>query len=125
MLYRALADATMLAHFAFVLFVVFGGLLVFRWRRMAWVHIPVAMYGAIIEFAGFVCPLTPLENSFRQKAGEVGYGGGFVEHYLFGVIYPEGLTREIQIVLGMVVILFNAAVYGLALRRGRSRGADS
>lgn len=119
MLYRSLADAVLVVHFAFVLFVVLGGLLVLRWPRLAWVHVPVALYGVAIEFLGFVCPLTPLENSLRVRGGEAGYEGGFLEHYITAALYPSGLTREIQLVLGVLLLAFNAAVYALVIRRHR------
>lgn len=111
MWYRALADVVLLAHFAFVLFVVFGGLLALRWPRVAWVHVPLAIYGAVIEFVGFVCPLTPLEVSLRQRGGEAGYAGGFIEHYITATIYPAGLTRQVQIILGVAVVAINLLVY--------------
>ena len=119
MWYRRAADLVLLAHSAFVAFVVLGGLLALRWRRLAWIHIPVALYGAIIEFAGFVCPLTPLENALRHRGGEMGYSGGFVEHYVVRVLYPAGLTRGIQYALGALVLAFNVAAYALWWRRGR------
>jgi hypothetical protein len=111
MSYRLLADLVLLVHAAFVAFVMLGGLAVLRWRRLAWVHLPVVVWGAGIEFAGGICPLTPLENHWRRLAGEQGYMGGFVEHYLMAALYPEGLTRGLQIVLGLVVLAVNAAVY--------------
>lgn len=117
MMYRWLADAVVVLHFAFVLFVVLGGLLVLRWRKLAWVHVPVAMYGALIEFAGFICPLTPLENWLRRRSGEQGYPGGFIEHYLLPVIYPAGMTRQIQLLLGALVLVLNAVVYWLVWRQ--------
>lgn len=116
---RLLADLVLLLHAAFVLFVVLGALLVLRWPRVAWVHVPAALWGACIEFAGWICPLTPLENHWRRLAGEEGYAGGFVEHYVFPVLYPDGLTRNAQLVLGALVLLINAAVYGWAIRRRR------
>jgi hypothetical protein len=115
--YSAAADAILIVHFAFVLFVVLGGVLVPRWPRLALVHVPAALLGALIEFFGLVCPLTPLEIGLRQRAGEAGYRGGFVEHYVTAVLYPEGLTREIQIALGILVLLVNAAIYVIAFRR--------
>lgn len=121
MWYRIGADAVLVLHFAFVLFVVFGGLLTLRWPRIAWVHAPIALYGAIIEFAGFVCPLTPLENSLRQRGGEAGYAGGFIEHYIMAALYPGGLTRNVQLALGAGVLALNAIVYGFAWRRARGR----
>lgn len=117
MWYRWAADAVLIVHFAFVLFVVLGGLLVLRWPRLAWVHVPIAIYGAVIEFAGFVCPLTPLEQSLRHRGGEAGYTGGFVDHYIVAILYPGGLTRSIQLGLGLFVLVFNAVLYGVLLRR--------
>lgn len=113
MWYRALADLVLVAHFAFVLFVVFGGLLVWRWHRIAWIHVPVAVYGAVVEFLGFVCPLTPLEVSLRQRGGEAGYEGGFIEHYITAAIYPSGLTRQVQLILGALVVALNVVVYAV------------
>ena len=98
--FRLLADVTVLLHGAFMAFVVVGGLLAWRWRRVVWVHVPCALWGAMVELAGWVCPLTPLENAFRARAGEAGYRGGFIEHYLVPAIYPAGLTRAHQVVLG-------------------------
>jgi hypothetical protein len=117
MRYRVLADLVLVVHFLFVAFVVLGALLVLRWRGLAWVHVPVALYGAIIEFAGFVCPLTPLEVSLRQRGGEAGYTGGFVERYVTAALYPEGLTREAQWVLGALVLLINGVIYTILVRR--------
>ena len=121
MIYRGLADLTLIIHLAFILFVILGGLLALRWPRLAWVHIPVALYGATIEFVGFICPLTPLEIWLRRRGGEAGYEGGFIEHYITAAIYPTGLTREIQLVLGGLVIAINIAVYTIWLRRRRLR----
>ena len=117
--YGLFADAVLLAHAAFVAFVVLGGLLVLRRPRLAWIHLPVVAWGAGIEFAGGICPLTPLENHLRALAHEQGYAGGFVEHYVFGLLYPEGLTREVQIVLGVGVLALNGAVYAWLLYRRR------
>jgi len=100
-----------LTHFAFVLFVVVGGVLALRWRRVIWVHLPCAVWGALIEFTGCICPLTPLESWLRQRAGRSGYTGGFIEHYLIPVLYPVGLTRPIQIGIGVAVIVINVAIY--------------
>ena len=123
MIYRVLADLVLAVHFGFVLFVVLGGLLVLRWPRLAWVHIPAAIWGVLIEYAGWICPLTPLENSFRVKSGEAGYSGGFVEHYLLPTLYPAGLTRSIQLVLGSAVLVLNLAVYAVVLSKMRNRAA--
>jgi hypothetical protein len=120
--YGLLADAALLVHAAFVAFVVLGGLLVLRWPRLAWAHLPVVAWGAGIEFAGGICPLTPLENHLRALAHEQGYAGGFVEHYVFGLLYPEGLTREVQVMLGLGVLALNGAVYAwLWYRRRQAR----
>lgn len=120
MIHRALADLVLVIHLCFVLFVVLGGLLALRWRRLAWVHVPVALYGAVIEFAGFVCPLTPLEIRLRQRGGQAGYEGGFIDHYITAAIYPAGLTRGIQVGLGVAVLVLNAVVYTIYVRRLRS-----
>lgn len=118
---RLLADLVLLVHLLFVLFVVLGGLLVLRRPRLAWLHLPAAAWGALIEFTGGVCPLTPLENRLRRLAGQAGYEGGFVEHYVTAALYPDGLTREVQVALGVGVLLLNAAVYGLLLGRRKWR----
>jgi len=115
--YGLLADAVLVTHFGFVLFVVFGGLLVLKWRKVAWLHLPAAAWGVAIEYAGWICPLTPLENNLRAHAGESGYEGDFISTYLLPVIYPEGLTRETQVLLGSVALLFNLAIYALVWRR--------
>ena len=122
MLFRGAADLVLILHFGFVLFVVLGGLLALRWPRLAWVHVPVALYGATIEFLGFICPLTPLEVWLRRRGGEAGYEGGFVEHYITAALYPTGLTRELQLALGVGVLAINAVVYGVLLRRRRRAG---
>lgn len=120
MVYRILADLVVGLHALFVAFVVLGGLLALRWPRAAFVHLPAAVWGALIEFQGWICPLTPLEKSLRASAGQSGYPGGFIEHYLLPVLYPEGLTRGVQLTLGVVVIVVNLVVYALVLRRIRS-----
>jgi Protein of Unknown function (DUF2784) len=117
MIYRALADATLLVHLVFVLFVALGAFLVVRWPRVAWLHVPAALWGIYIELSGRICPLTPLENSFRERGGEAGYAGGFIEHYVSAWIYPDGLTRNIQIWLGVVLVVLTAALYWRAFRR--------
>ena len=119
MLFRVLADLVVVVHFAFVLLVVLGGLLVLRWPRVAWVQLPAAVWGMVIEWAGWICPLTPLENSLRARGGAAGYGGGFVEHYLLYVLYPAGLTRNGQVVLGLAVLAVNAVAYGVLVARWR------
>jgi hypothetical protein len=118
--YRLLADLVLLVHASFVAFVMLGGLTVLRWPRAAWVHLPVALWGAGIEFLGGICPLTPLENHWRLLAGEQGYTGGFVEHYIVAMLYPAGLTRTTQVALGLLVIVVNVAIYAYAWRRRRA-----
>jgi hypothetical protein len=117
--YRLLADAVLLTHAAFVAFVMLGGLLALRWPKIAWVHLPVVAWGAGIEFTGGICPLTPLENHLRALADQQGYAGGFIEHYLFGLLYPAGLTRNLQLALGLLVLLVNVIVYAWIWRRHR------
>jgi acyl-coenzyme A thioesterase PaaI-like protein len=119
MSYRLAAGAVVVAHLAFVIFVVAGGLLVLRWRRVAWVHLPAAVWGGLIEFLGWTCPLTPLEQRLWEQAGRLGYEGGFVEHYLVPALYPTGLTRGAQIALGLLVVTVNVTVYGIAWGRAR------
>jgi hypothetical protein len=119
MAYRWLADLTVIVHLAFVVFVVVGGLLVLRRRGWVWIHLPAAIWGASIEWAGWVCPLTPLENWLRLRAGGSGYRGGFVEHYLLPVLYPSELARGTQIVLGGLVVVINVAFYSVVWKRYR------
>jgi len=122
MVYRFLADALIVFHFSFILFVVFGGFLILWNRMFVFIHLPAAFWGALIEFKGWICPLTPLENSLRRAGGQAGYPGGFVEHYLIPVIYPAGLTPQIQYILGSLVILTNICVYAYAAKRKKFRG---
>ena len=117
MIYSLLADLMVIVHLAFILFVVLGGLLVLRWRWIIYLHIPAAIWGAMIEFKGWICPLTPWENQLRQAGGEAGYPGGFIAHYLIPVIYPEGLDSTVQFVLGLFVLLVNGIVYGWLVYR--------
>jgi hypothetical protein len=122
MYYALLADLTVLLHLAFVVFVV-AGVLCVAWRPgCAWLHLPALAWGAGVELTGSVCPLTPLENGLRAAAGETGYSGGFVEHYLLPILYPAGLTRQTQAVLGVVVLALNALAYGWLLARRRRTG---
>jgi hypothetical protein len=114
---RAAADAVLLLHAAFVLFAVFGGLLAWRWRWVAWLHLPAVAWAAFVEFTGRVCPLTPLENALRREAGEAGYGGDFVGNYVVSLLYPEGLTPPMQTLLGAAVVGVNVAIYAAMLRR--------
>lgn len=116
---KILADAIVVIHFLFIIFVICGGLLVIRWRKMAIVHLPAAIWGAAVEIFGWICPLTPLENRFRDLAGETAYSGDFIGRYLLPVIYPENLTAEIQYILGGVVIIVNVMIYFIVVRRHR------
>jgi len=118
-LYRRLADLVLLVHLAFVVFVVLGGLLVLCRPKVAWLHLPAAAWGVLIEFAGWICPLTPWEVSLRLRGGEAGYAGGFIGHYLTSLLYPAGLTRGVQIVLGSFALLLNAAIYSWIVARRR------
>jgi hypothetical protein len=119
--YRLLADAVLVVHLIFIAFVVLGGLLLLRWPRLAWLHLPAVAWGAWIELSAGICPLTPLEVDLRARAGEGSYSGGFIERYLTAALYPEGLDRRHQIVLGAFVLVLNAAIYGwLVWRRRRS-----
>ncbi|HEV2017808.1 MAG TPA: DUF2784 domain-containing protein [Gemmatimonadaceae bacterium] len=123
MIYRGLADLVLVVHLAFVFFVVLGGLLVLRWPRLAWLHLPAAIWGVLIEYTGWFCPLTPLENSFRTRGGEAGYSGGFIQHYIQPLLYPAGLTRSMQIVLGSLALLVNLTAYGMVIV-GRKRAVQ-
>jgi hypothetical protein len=121
-LYGLAAEAVVAFHLAFVLFVVLGGLLVRRWPRAAWVHLPCAVWGALVEITGLICPLTPLEKWLRESAGQASYGGGFIAHYIVPLLYPAGLTRGAQLLLAVFVVALNAAVYvGWWRARGRQR----
>lgn len=123
MLHAWLADGVLALHLAFILFVVCGGLLVLRWPRLAWIHLPAAAWGVLIEYANWICPLTPLEVELRRRGGREGYTGTFLEHYLEPVVYPSGLTREAQILLGSFVLGVNVAVYAWLLARRRRHGS--
>jgi len=125
MITRFLADVIVLVHLAFILFVAAGGLLVFRWPKLAWMHVPAVVWGALIELAGWICPLTPLENRLRGAAGEAAFAGGFIDRYIMPIVYPAGLTRGMQLTLGTIVIAVNLVVYGsLVLRRKRMSSRD-
>jgi Protein of Unknown function (DUF2784) len=114
--YQLLADLIVLVHVVFVIFAVVGGLLAARWRCFVWIHPPAVIWAAIVEFFGWVCPLTPLENWLRRRGGQGGYPSDFIAHYILPVLYPEGLTREVQIALGMIVVLLNLAIYAWIFR---------
>jgi hypothetical protein len=115
--YRAIADLLVLVHALFIVFVVAGGFVAWRWRRIAWIHVPAAAWGAWIEVAGWVCPLTPLENHFRRLAGLDGYAGGFIEHYLVPLIYPGEWTPALRIALATFVLVVNVVAYAVYFRR--------
>jgi len=121
MWYWIAAHLVVVLHLGFVCFVVLGGFMVWRWQWILFLHIPAALWGALIEFQGWVCPLTPLEQQLRQEAGQAGYSGGFIEHYLLPVLYPSSLSREVQMFLGTCVVVINAAAYGWLVSRGRKR----
>src|SRR5947199_8715651 len=111
MVFKLAANALALIHLAFILFVVLGGLLLLRWPKLMWLHVPAAVWGALIEFAGWYCPLTSMENAMLRRAGQSGYSDGFVAHYLFRVIYPAVLTRGLENAIGVFVLVVNVSVY--------------
>ncbi len=119
MIYRSLADIAFVAHLIFVIFVVFGGLLVVFWNRLAWLHVPALIWGVLLEWNAWICPLTPLENWLLRRAGVPEYGGGFVEHYIVPIIYPDHLTHEMQLVLGTLLLAFNILIYAWVFWRRR------
>ena len=122
-MYILAANAILLLHLTFIGLVLLGGLAVARWPRLAWIHVPAAAWGFLVEVAGWQCPLTDVENYLLRRAGEGGYAGDFLARTLLAVIYPEGLTREVQIGLGVMALAVNAAVYGLVWKRARRRGS--
>lgn len=119
-MYKLLADAIVVTHFLFIVFVISGGLLVIRWPQTAFVHLPAAVWGALVEILGWVCPLTPLENHFRLLAGGSSYSGDFILRYLVPIIYPAYLTVTIQQILGALVILVNIIFYAIAIWKVRT-----
>jgi len=125
MIYRILADLMVVAHLAFIAFVFVGGLLAWRWPRLIWAHLPCALWGVLVEFTGWICPLTPLENTWRIRGGVAGYDVSFVEHYLLPVVYPPGLTRGAQIVIGSAVVAVNLVAYAMLIRRRRGRRSEA
>lgn len=124
-MYYLLSDLIVLVHFLFIAFVVAGGLLVVRWPRLAFIHLPAAVWGALIEFTGWICPLTPLENNLRRLGGGSPYGGDFIGQYIIPVIYPANLTPVNQYILGAIVIIFNLVFYILVIRKLRLRRLTS
>ena len=121
MLWRMAADALVVIHLGFILFVMLGGLLLLRWPSLIWLHVPAVAWGVIVECLHLGCPLTPWENQLRRMAGQVGYEGGFIEHYLIPLIYPAGLTPQIQLWLGAIVVLVNLVVYAWLIWRWRNK----
>jgi hypothetical protein len=121
MIYRLLADVVVIVHVGFVLFVVLGGFLLRRWPKLIYAHVPAALWGVMIEFAGWVCPLTPLEKRFREMGGEARYEGDFIEHYIIPALYPRGLNRNAQLALGFFALAVNAIAYFLYFRARRTR----
>jgi hypothetical protein len=117
------ADAVVLLHLAFILFVALGGLLALRWPRVAWAHLPAVIWGTLIELTGWICPLTPLENRLRAAAGDPTYTGGFIDRYIIPIVYPAGLTRGMQLVLAAAVIVVNLFIYGTLVVRRRRRSS--
>ncbi len=124
MFYALAAESVLLVHLAFIVFVMLGGWLAIRHRAWAVVHLPAAAWGAYVELSGRICPLTVWENALRVRAGQAGYQGSFIEHYLLAIIYPAGLTRTMQFGLAALVIAVNAAVYRRALRHRRAAGGS-
>jgi hypothetical protein len=118
-LFQVLADGVVILHLCFILFVIFGGIIAVFWPKVLWMQIPCVMWGICIELTGFICPLTPLENYLWQLSGRLPYSGDFIIHYIEPVIYPEGLTRDLQIMMGLLVILSNGIIYGWLLSRKR------
>ena len=123
MAYRLLADLVVMIHGAFVLFAVLGGLLVLRWRRWAWLHLPASLWAGVIEFTGGICPLTPLEGRLRELAGEDVYRGAFIDRYVMPLLYPDGLTPGRQMLLGAIVLVLNATLYAALWRRSGTKRA--
>jgi hypothetical protein len=117
--FGAAADAIVILHIGFVLFVLLGGLLALRWAWVAWLHLPAVLWGVIIEYGGWVCPLTPLENHLRERGGTAAYPGDFIAQYVLPLLYPAGLTRNAQILLGTLALAVNALIYWQRIRRGR------
>ena len=119
--FALLASVVVAAHLTFVVFATLGGVLALRWPRIAWIHLPAATWAAFVEFSGRICPLTPLENALRQRAGLDYYSGDFVANYIFPVLYPEGLTRDAQVAIGGFVVAMNAVAYGFVVRASVER----
>lgn len=121
MFFRVLADTVLLVHLGFIVFVLLGGLLLLWWPWGPWIHLPAATWGAAVELFGWFCPLTPLENALRRAGGSAGYAESFIEHYILPIIYPDELTRGLQLVLGFGVVLLNVTIYLEVWRHLRSQ----
>ena len=119
MYYLVLADIVVLIHLAFIVFALLGAVLAIRWPVVLWIHLPMAIWGALVEFSGWICPLTPLENWLRLQGGASKYPGDFLAHYILPILYPVGLTRKVQIILGAVVVVVNLSIYGYIFYRYR------
>ncbi len=117
MIYSILADALLVIHLIFIIFVLLGGILIIKWRWVVYLHLPTAAWGILVEFNHWICPLTPWENALRRAAGDISYETSFIEHYLLPLIYPSNLTNELQIILGSLIIIINLMIYsGLLLK---------
>lgn len=124
MLFPLLADLVLILHLAFVAFAAFGGLLVLRWPKILWLHLPALLWGVVVQWADWICPLTPLENAMRRRGGEATYAGGFIERYVSQLLYPENLTLELRYLLGIILIAVNVAVYAyVVVARMRRKSA--
>jgi len=121
MIYRLLADIVVLIHVAFVIYVVFGGLLVLKRRWTVWLHLPAVFWAAFVEFSNSICPLTPLENMLRNLAADSVYQTGFIEHYILPVLYPAALSENTQVILGITVLIINTVIYGFVWMRSGFR----
>lgn len=119
MLSSLLADVAVLLHFTFIVCVIFGGLFVMRWPKISWVHLPMVLWAAVVNLMHWQCPLTPIENYFRVEAGQAGYEGGFIAHYLLPFIYPQGVSYDVGVVVGVGVFIWNAVIYSLIIYRAR------
>ena len=116
-----MADVIVFLHFMFVVFVVLGGLIALAWPRIIWIHVPAVVWGVLVEFTGWICPLTPLENRLREAAGATAYEGDFIAHYILPMLYPNGLTRSDQLMLGVIALGINGAIYATVFARRRRR----
>ncbi len=125
LLSRIAAEGIVVVHLIFILFVILGGLALFKWPWMIWVHVPAAVWGGLVELVGAPCPLTPLENHLRQSGNAEAYSGGFIDHYIMPIVYPPGLTRQTQVVLGVLILAVNFAIYFKFLTRKSKAGKEA